>query len=215
LAAFLVAADVTGREVARIANAPKPLTTGMCRQRRLSKSLSRKQKGSRNRRDAAARLARHHHDVANVRRHFLHQVSNALVKNHDRLVLEDLNVSGMLRNHDLARAISDASWAGFARLVRYKQAWRGGTVVVADRWYPSSQVCSICGNPNTELTLADRIFTCGCGHRADRDTNAAVNWPSGDRTIFSRSPDPRTPKQGAGPPTPADGTALTSTQMCR
>jgi putative transposase len=75
--------------------------------------------------DATAKLARHHHHVANVRRHFLHQVSNKLVKTHDRLVIENLNVSGMLANHRLAQAISDAGWAEFARLLGYKQAWRG------------------------------------------------------------------------------------------
>jgi putative transposase len=87
------------------------------RQQRLAKSLSRNKKGPRNRRDAAAKLGRHHHRVANLRRHFLHQVSNALVKTHDRLVIEDLNVSGMLANHCLARAISDAGWAEFAPLL--------------------------------------------------------------------------------------------------
>jgi hypothetical protein len=77
----------------------------------LAKKLSRTKNGSRNRRDAAAKLGRHHHHVANVRRHFLHQVSDELVKTHDRLVIEDLNVSGMLSNHRLAQAISDAGWA--------------------------------------------------------------------------------------------------------
>src|ERR1700758_858368 len=117
----------------------------MTRQRRLAKSLSRKQKGSRNRRDAAAKLARHHYRIANIRRHFLHQVSGALVKTHDRLVIEHLNVSGMLANHRLARAISDAGWTEFARQLGYKQAWRGGRLVVADRPDPSSRLCSACG----------------------------------------------------------------------
>ena len=104
--------------VARITDAPKALAAAMRRQQRLAKSLSRKKKGSRNRRDAAAKLARHHHHVANVRRHFLHQVSNELVTTHDRLVIEHLNVSGMLRNRRMAQAISDASWAELARLLR-------------------------------------------------------------------------------------------------
>jgi putative transposase len=138
LSAFLVAAHVDGTEAARITEAPKALAVGMTKQRRLTKSLSRTQKGSRNRRDAAARLGRHHHHVANVRRHFLHQVANALVKTHDRLVLEDLNVTGMLHNHRLAQAISDAGWTEFARIVGYKQAWRHHTVTLADRWYPAS-----------------------------------------------------------------------------
>jgi putative transposase len=195
LSAFAVAATVDGTEVARITHAPKALTAGMKRQQRLAKSLSRKKKGSRNRRAAAARLARHHHHVANVRRHFLHQVSNALVKTHDRLVIENLNVSGMLRNHRLARAISDAGWAEFARLLGYKQAWRGGTLMIADRWYPSSKVCPACGAIRADLTLADRMFTCGCGYSVDRDTNAAVNLARWGQTHPEHHHDPRTPKQ--------------------
>ena len=211
LSAFAVAATVDGTEVARIADAPKALAAGMKRQQRLAKSLSRKQRGSRNRRDAAAKLGRHHHHVANVRRHFLHQVSNALVKTHDRLVIENLNVSGMLANHRLARAISDAGWAQFAALLGYKQRWRGGTLRIADRWYPSSKLCPRCGIIRGDLTLADRVFTCACGYSADRDTNAAVNLAHWGQTHPEHHHDPRTPKQGAGPPTPADGTALTST----
>jgi putative transposase len=138
LAAFAVAANTDGSEAARIDDAPKALAAGMGRQRRLAKALSRKQKGSLNRREAVSRLGRHHNRVANIRRHFLHRVSNELVKTHDRLVLEDLNVTSMMANHRLARCISDAGWAEFARLLRYKQEWRGGQLVVADRWYPSS-----------------------------------------------------------------------------
>jgi putative transposase len=208
LSVFAVAATEDGREVARVDDPPKALATGMRRQRVLAKSLSRKQKGSHNRRDAAARLARHQQHLANIRRHFLHQVSNALVKTHDRLVIEDLNVTGMLGNHRLARAISDAGWGEFGRQLRYKQAWRRGAVDIADRWFPSSQLCSRCGVRNAKLTLADRVFTCVCGHSADRDLNAAINlacWPN------MAYQDPRTPKHEAGPPMPADGTALTIT----
>ncbi len=195
LTAFLVAATADGTEVARITDAPKPLAAGMTRQQRLAKSLSRKQKGSHNRRDAAAKLARHHHHVANVRRHFLHQISNELVKIHDRLVIEDLNVSGMLANHHLSRAISDAGWGEFARLLDYKQAWRGGTLARADRWYPSSKLCPACGATDAAQTLTDRLFACSCGRRADRDTNAAVNLARWGQTHHDRLSDPRTPKQ--------------------
>jgi putative transposase len=195
LSAFLVAATADGGEVTRIADAPKALGAGMKQQRRLAKKLSRTKKGSRNRRDAAAKLGRHHHHVANVRRHFLHQVSNELVKTHDRLVIEDLNVSGMLRNHRLAQAISDASWAEFARLLGYKQAWRRGQLLTADRWYPSSRLCPACGSIRDHMTLADRVFTCGCGHSADRDTNAAANLARWGQTRPNASPDFRTPKQ--------------------
>ena len=131
-----------------------------------------------------------------MRRHFLHQVSNALVKTHDRLVLEDLNVTGMLANHHLARAVSDAGWAEFARQLGYKQAWRGGQLVIADRWYPSSKLCPSCGAINSDLTLADRVFTCGCGYCADRDSNAAVNLARWGQANHEHHHDPRTPKHG-------------------
>ncbi|MGV0606697.1 RNA-guided endonuclease InsQ/TnpB family protein [Mycolicibacterium sp. XJ1904] len=192
LSAFVVAAASDGSELARI-TAPRPLAKGMERQRRLAKSLSRKQKGSINRRDAAAKLGRHHHHVANVRRHFLHQTSNTLVKTHDRLVIEGLNITGMLTNHRLARAISDAGWKEFARMLRYKQDWRGGELLVADRWFPSSRLCRVCGAVNRHLSLASRVFTCDCGHLADRDTNAAANLARLGE--IQHNADPRTPKQ--------------------
>jgi putative transposase len=196
LSAFVVAAHTDGVEVARITDAPKALAGRMKRQQRLAKSLSRKKKGSRNRRDAAVRLGRHHRHIANIRRHFLHRVSNALVKTHDRLVIEDLNVCGMLANHRLARAISDAGWAEFARLLGYKQAWRGGMLLVADRWYPSSKRCAACGAINGDLRLADRVFTCGCGHCTDRDLNAAVNLARWGQTQHDDLHlEPRTPKR--------------------
>jgi putative transposase len=196
LSAFVVAAREDGTEVARVTDAPKPLAAAMKKQRRLAKSLSRKQEGSHNRKYAAAKLGRHHRHVADVRRHFLHQVSNALVKTHDRLVIENLNVSGMLANRRLGRAISDAGWAEFARQLGYKQGWRGGELVLADRWYPSSKLCSQCGAINRDLTLADRVFTCGCGHSADRDRNAAVNLARWAQAHHSPPLDPRTPKHG-------------------
>ncbi|MBS4729839.1 transposase [Mycobacterium sp. SM1] len=192
LSAFVVAATAEGAEVARISDAPKALATGIAHQRRLSKSLSRKKKGSRNRTDAAARLGRRHHRVAGVRRHFLHQVSGELVKTHDQIVIENLNVTGMLANHRLARAICDAGWSEFARMPCYKQAWRGGQLVEADRWHPSTRLCPRCGAVNTEMTLADRVFSCGCGHTGAPDTNAATNLARWGRTHHpNRSPDPQ------------------------
>jgi putative transposase len=193
LSAFVVAATADGIEAACVEDAPKGLRAGMARQRRLAKSVSRKKHGSLHRRQAAAKLGCHHHHIANVRRHFLHQVSNALVKTHDRLVLENLNVTGMLANHRLAQAISDAGWAEFARMLRYKQAWRGGQILLADRWYPSSKLCPACGAICGELALADRVFTCGCGHSADRDCNAAVNLARWGHSHHDphRSPDPQ------------------------
>jgi transposase len=138
-----------------------------------------------------------------------------LVKTHDRLAIENLNVSGMLANHRLARAISDAGWAELSRLLAYKQAWRGGRLLTADRWYPSTKLCSACGAIRADLTLTHRVFTCGCGHTVGRDANAAVNLALWGHTHHNASPDPGPPSNGAGPPTPTDGTALTSTFRVR
>jgi putative transposase len=99
-----------------------------------------------------------------------------LVKTHDRLVLEDLNVTGMVANHRLAAAISAAAWAELARQITYKQAWRGGQVVYADRWFASSKICSGCGHRKQVLALAERTYRCeACGLVIDRDLNAAAN----------------------------------------
>jgi putative transposase len=123
----------------------------------------------------------------------LHQVSGELVKTHNRIVIENLNVAGMLANHRLARAISDAAWSEFARLLTYKQAWRGGQLIQADRWYPSTRLCPECGVIDGAMTLADRVFTFGCGHTADRDTNTAVNLARWGHTHHDphRTPDPQ------------------------
>jgi putative transposase len=195
LSAFVVAATQEGAEVVRVSDPPKALAAGMRHQRRLAKKLSRKKKGSHHHQVAAAKLARHHYRVANIRRHFLHQVSNRLVKTQGQLVIEDLNVAGMLANRHLARAISDSSWGEFARQLRYKTDWRGGRLVMADRWYPSSQICSRCGTRNKKLSLAERLFSCACGHSLDRDQNAAVNLARWGAAHHAHH-EPRTPKHG-------------------
>jgi putative transposase len=182
--------------------------------------VTRKKKGSKNRKKAVVRLGRQHARIRNRRRRYLHQVSNQLVKTHARLVLEDLNITDMRSNRKLSRAISDAAWGELARQVTYKQAWRGGQVLVADRWFPSSKTCSACGTLRTNLTLKDRTFECGsCGHVMDRDLNAAVNlaaWaenhtpPRGQvtpRMVASVAlPGSGTVKQPAPSPTPTDRT---------
>ncbi|WP_454852031.1 RNA-guided endonuclease InsQ/TnpB family protein [Promicromonospora soli] len=175
LHALAVAGRSDGTEVLRVSNA-RAFRRGLSRLRRLSRAVSRKKKGSKNRLKAVVRLSRQHARIRDRRRHALHQVSNQLVKNHDRLVLEDLNITGMTSNRKLSRAISDAAWGELARQITYKQAWRGGQVAVADRWFPSSKTCSACGTLRNDLTLTDRTFEChGCGHVMDRDLNAAVN----------------------------------------
>jgi putative transposase len=176
LFAYLVAATATGQEVLREADAPRPLRSAQARLRRLSRQVSRKRKGSANRCNAAARLGRAHAHVRQVRQHFLHGVANALVKTHDRLALEDLNITGMMANHHLAGAIADAAWGELARIVRYKQQWRGGHVIGVDRWYPSTKTCSRCRAVAPTVALSTRLFRCEqCGYQADRDLNAAIN----------------------------------------
>ncbi|WP_454858277.1 RNA-guided endonuclease TnpB family protein [Promicromonospora soli] len=175
LHALVVAGTRDGTETLRV-QAPKTLATGLRRQRRLARAVSRKKRGSTNRRKAAARLARHHARVRDTRQHFLHQVSNQLVKTHDRLVLEDLNITGIMSNRRLARAVGDAAWGELARQITYKQQWRSGRVVVADRWFASSKTCSSCGQIKPDLTLKDRTYACDtCGLVRDRDLNAAAN----------------------------------------
>jgi putative transposase len=206
LSAFAVAATATGREVLRVAAPPRPLRTARARIRRLSRSLSRKRKGSANRRKAVAGLGRCHAQIRNVRHHFLHRVANDLVKTHDRIVLEDLNITGMLANHHLAGAIADAAWGELARLVTYKQQWRGGQLVTVDRWYPSSKTCAACRTTIAAMPLSTRTFHCPhCGHRADRDLNAATNlaiWAERHHAQV-RDPEARGPvtnaRRGAGP----------------
>ncbi|MCL1870533.1 MAG: transposase [Promicromonosporaceae bacterium] len=192
LHAPVVAALADGTQTLRIDAAPRALRAAQPATRRLQKAVSRKVKGSTNRRAAVKRLARHHERVRARRHHFLHQVSNLLVKTHDRLVIEDLNITGMLTNHHLAAAISDAAWGQLARQITYKMAWRGGQLLTADRWFPSSKTCSGCGQPKDDLTLADRTYQCpACGLVIDRDLNAAVNLATwGEQHHLSQVLDP-------------------------
>jgi len=158
-----------------IAN-PRPLTRYLRRLRRLSRAHSRKQRGSANRRRSALVLARCHRRISNIRTDQLHKLTTNLAKNHDRIVVEDLHVAGMVRNRHLARAISDAGFGELRRQLIYKAAWYGSELVIADRFSPSSKRCSACGEVREHLTLAERIFACGaCGFELDRDHNAALN----------------------------------------
>jgi putative transposase len=175
LAAFAVAATADGTEVGRF-KAPEPLQRSLVGLRRQSRAVSRARPRSRNRAKATRRLSRQHARIANVRRSFLHEVSSQLVKTHDRLCLEDLTVANLIRNKHLGRAIADAGWAELARQLAYKQAWRGGQIMVADRWLPSTRTCSRCGLVKPRIGLAERVFRCdGCGLVMDRDRNAAAN----------------------------------------
>lgn len=170
----------TGEVVAN----PKHLEQAQKELRRLNRQASRRQGPDRrtqqrpsNRwRQTQARIARLHAYVANARRDGLHKLSTRLVRTHGTVVVEDLNVAGMVRNRRLARHVSGVGMAELRRQIEYKADWSGVRVHVADRWYPSSKTCSACGVVKAKLRLSERTFTCeSCGMSTDRDLNAARN----------------------------------------
>jgi putative transposase len=162
---------------------PKALKSNLKKLIRLARSLSRKQKGSKNRAKAGRLLARQHYRIGNIRRHALHKVTTAIcAKNKPDnarprvVVLEDLNVAGMLKNRLLSRAIADVGFGEFRRQISYKALWNGIIIFIANRFFPSSKKCSGCGVVKSELGLHERIFFCSeCGLTLDRDLNAALN----------------------------------------
>ena len=159
---------------------PRHLKRRLKTLKRVQRAVSRKRKGSKNRKKAARRLGRLHRKIANQRVNTLHQVTTTLAKTKSVIVIEDLYVSGMLKNHRLAQAISDVGFGEFRRQLAYKAAWYGCRIVLADRWEPSSKTCSACGWVDENLRLSDRTFHCrnlqiACGLVIDRDLNAARN----------------------------------------
>ena len=137
--------------------------------------LGKKRKGSANRAKARLRVARIHARIADRRRDHLHKLSTRLVRENQVIAIEDLSVRNMVRNHSLARAISDASWSEFRSMLEYKADWYGRTVVAVDRFYPSSKTCSACGRIVEKMPLNIREWECRCGAVHDRDVNAARN----------------------------------------
>ncbi|GIW54999.1 MAG: transposase [Nitrospiraceae bacterium] len=156
--------------------APKPLRRLLRILRRRSRQHSRKQKGSNNRRKSAMRLARLHRRIRNIRTDWLHKITTRLAKTKSVIVIENLSVRRMMANQHLARAISDAGWSEFRRMLDYKTKWYGSELRTIDRFAPTSRTCSACGAYHETLTLADRVFRCReCGAVLDRDLNAAKN----------------------------------------
>lgn len=157
---------------------PKALAKSSKRLNKLYRQASRQQKGSKNQEKTYDQIAKLQHKVAGIRRNALHQVS-AHVTHQEQprsVVIEDLNVAGMLQNSKLARAISDVSFSEMRRQIEYKAKWDGIEVILADRWLASSKTCSGCGHVKTELSLSERTYRCEqCGMVLDRDLNAAVN----------------------------------------
>ena len=159
--------------------------------KKLQRQLSRKQKGSKNRDKARVKLARLNMKIRNKKLNYLHSITNSLLDENQVIVMEDLNVKGMMKNHKLAEAISEMNFGEFRRILQYKALWCGRDVLFVDRFYPSSKTCNHCGYVNKKLKLSDRQWTCPeCGTHHDRDINAAVNiLEEGIRIIGNRIPE--------------------------
>lgn len=155
---------------------PHTLVTDEQRLKRAQKALSRKAKGSKRRAKARERVARIHNRIVNRRSDTLHKLTTMLAQTYSDISIEDLNVAGMVKNHHLAKAVSDASFFELRRMLEYKTAKTGAKLHVIDRWYPSSKTCSNCGSVKAKLSLNERTYKCEhCGLTIDRDLNAAIN----------------------------------------
>lgn len=155
---------------------PKPLKKRLKKLRKLQRKASRAKKGGANRRKTVKLVAKLHQKVANIRKDTLHKITTILAKTKRIVGVEDLNVSGMMKNRKLSRSIADLGLFEFKRQLNYKCNWYNCCVVVVDRFYPSSKICSKCGFKNQNLTLSDREWTCeGCGIKHNRDFNASCN----------------------------------------
>ncbi len=153
-----------------------------CEQRKLSKrALLAKKKGinlfeAENYQKQKRKVARLHEKVMNQRNDFLNKLSTEMIKNHDMICMEDLNTKGLLRNHKLAKSISDVSWSSFVTKLQYKADWYGRKIIKVDKWFPSSQICSECGYKDGKKPLKIRAWTCSiCHTHHDRDINASIN----------------------------------------
>ncbi|GHJ47141.1 transposase [Catellatospora sp. TT07R-123] len=154
---------------------PRHERTDRKRLARAQRDLARKQKGSANRAKARVKVARVHARIADRRRDHLHKLTTRLVRENQAIVIEDLAVRTMVKNHRLARAISDAAWRQLRTMLEYKAAWHGRDLIVVDRWFPSTRLCSTCGTLAQRMPLEVREWTCRCGAVHDRDVNAARN----------------------------------------
>ena len=165
------------------------------RLKRAQQALSRKTRGSKRRAKARAKFARIHARIANCRSDTLHKLTTMLAQTYSDISIEDLNVAGMLKNHRLAKAVSDASFSELRRQLEYKTAKTGARLHVIDRWYPSSKTCSNCGSVKAKLSLKERTYKCEhCGLVIDRDLNAAINLMvagSAPETVNARGGDVR------------------------
>ena len=176
-----VGVDLGVKELAVLSDGTKipanqKLKKGLRKLKKYQRRLSRKTKGSNRRARAKLKVARIHRRIANQRKAVLHELTDHLTKTYHTICIEDLNVKGMVKNHSLARAVSDAGFGMFRQFLEYKAKLRGNIIKIVDRWFPSSKTCSGCGTAKKELSLNDREFICEhCGLVMDRDHNAAVN----------------------------------------
>lgn len=155
---------------------PKPLKAQLKKLARANRELSRRQKGSSNRRKTKMRLAKIHARISNIRKDWIHKLTTNLCRKNQTVVIENLSVKGMLNNRRLARSISDMGFGEFSRQLQYKSAIYSTNLIIADRWFPSSKTCSGCGVIKEGLKLRDRTYECdSCGLSIDRDLNAAIN----------------------------------------
>jgi putative transposase len=160
----------------QVVNNPKWFRENQSKLAKHQKHLSRKKKGSNRYNKQRIKVAKVYEDITNSRNYFLHNISTQLVKTFDLIVVEDLNVSGMLKNRRLAKSISDASWSTFVAMLEYKCNWYGKTLVKINRFYPSSKTCSNCGHKEDKMPLSIREWACpSCGSKHDRDLNASIN----------------------------------------
>ena len=144
--------------------------------KRKQQKLSKKKKGSQNRKKARLAVAKVHSKIARCREDFLHKLSRKIVNENQVIAVENLNIKGMVKNHNLAKAISDVGWGMFCTMLKYKAESEGRQYIEIDRWFPSSKTCHICLNRVDNLTLDVRAWTCKhCGTHHDRDVNAAIN----------------------------------------
>lgn len=155
---------------------PRFLRSKLRKLRKLNKELHRRVKGSRNRARSRDRIAKLHYKITNLRSDYLHQITSYLAKSYKIVVIEDLNVRGMIKNKKLSLSIADVGWGEFRRQLQYKCDWYGSTLVVAPRFFPSSKLCSNCECVKKDLSLAMRVYNCDhCRISIDRDVNAALN----------------------------------------
>ena len=190
---FIITSDNTKYENIKVKrNNEKKLT-------KLHRELSRKQKGSKNKEKTRIKLAKLYERLTNIKQQYLYDISNTLLNENQVIVMENLSVKNMIKNHNLAKSIHELSLYRFKEILTYKANWYGRDIIQIDKFFPSSKLCSSCGNKNTELKLSDREWKCtSCNTIHDRDYNAALNiLNEGKKILGNRFPE-LTPLESSG-----------------